>query len=82
MIIKPTELTQLQLPHKRGSIAMARSPALNSASAQFYITLKPLPELDWRFSVFGRVVEGMNIVDSIEEGDRIVKADVLSNRNL
>ena len=53
---------------------MARTKNVNSASSQFYISLKSLPELDGRFAVFGKVIKGMNIVDLIEEEDFIVKA--------
>ena len=53
---------------------MARSQAPDSASAQFYVALRPLPELDGRYAVFGRVVDGMEIVDAIQQGDRITKA--------
>jgi len=53
---------------------MARSKAVNSASSQFYILLKSLPELDGRFAVFGKVISGMNIVDLIEEEDFIIEA--------
>ena len=38
------------------------------------MALRPLPELDGRYAVFGRVVEGMEVVDSIQQGDRITKA--------
>ena len=53
---------------------MARSQAPDSASAQFYVALRPLPELDGRYAVFGRVVGGMEVVDAIQQGDRITKA--------
>ena len=53
---------------------MARSKDLNSASSQFYILLKSLPELDGRFAVFGKVISGMNVVDLIEEEDFIIEA--------
>ena len=53
---------------------MARSQAPDSASAQFYVALRPLQELDGRYAVFGRVVDGLDVVDSIEQGDRITKA--------
>ena len=77
LIVNPIDLPKLQLSHVRGSLAMARSQALNSASAQFYIALKSLPELDGRYSVFGRVMKGMNVVDEIQEGDIIVKTTLL-----
>jgi len=57
---------------------MARSQAPDSASAQFYIALKPLPELDGRYAVFGRVIEGMEVVDSIQADDRIISADLIT----
>ena len=53
---------------------MARSKKINSASSQFYISLKSLPELDGRYAVFGKVISGMNIVELIEEEDFIVQA--------
>ena len=64
----------IELMHKRGYLSMARSKELNSASYQFYILLKTLPELDGRFAAFGKVISGMNIVDLIEEGDFIIEA--------
>ncbi len=64
----------IELKHKRSSLSMARSEKVNSASSQFYISLKSLPELDGRFAVFGKVISGMNVIDLIEEEDFIVEA--------
>tara|TARA_B100000700_G_scaffold330281_1_gene455719 strand:- start:1635 stop:2345 length:711 start_codon:yes stop_codon:yes gene_type:complete len=64
----------IELRHERASLSMARSKQLNSASSQFYISLKSLPELDGRFAVFGKVVSGMDVVDLIQEEDFIIKA--------
>ena len=75
-ITNPSQLDSLRLNHERGSVAMARSQAPDSASAQFYIALKPLPELDGRYAVFGKVIEGMDVVDEIRQGDRITKASL------
>ena len=74
----PAELERLTLSHERGAVAMARSQAPDSASAQFYLALRPLPELDGRYAVFGRVIEGLDVIDRIEQGDRITSAS-LSN---
>ncbi len=74
LIINPNELIQLELIHQRGSVAMARSQAIDSASSQFYIALRALPELDGRYAVFGKVVKGMAIIDKIEQGDKIISA--------
>jgi peptidylprolyl isomerase len=58
-----------ELPNKhsnvRGSVAMAKTSAPNSATSQFYINLKDNLHLDSNYSVFGIVVEGMDIVDAI-----------------
>jgi peptidyl-prolyl cis-trans isomerase B (cyclophilin B) len=78
----PGQLSRLKLPHQRGSVAMARSSDPNSASAQFYIALKALPELDGRYAVFGRVSKGMDVVDRIEQGDKLITATVLQGGTL
>ena len=64
----------IELKHKRAYLSMARSKAINSASSQFYISLKSLPELDGRFAVFGKVISGMNVVELLQEEDFIVEA--------
>ncbi len=64
------------LSHTRGAVAMARSQLPDSASSQFYIALADLPFLDGSYAVFGYVTEGMDVVDSIEQGDRIESATV------
>lgn len=66
-----------QLTHTRGAVAMARSQAPDSASAQFYFALADLPFLDGSYAVFGTVTEGMDVVDAIQQGDRIESARVV-----
>jgi peptidyl-prolyl cis-trans isomerase B (cyclophilin B) len=56
---------------------MARSQAPDSASSQFYITLADLPFLDGNYAVFGYVTQGMEVVDTIQQGDRIESARVV-----
>ncbi len=68
------QINKIELKHKRSYLSMDRSKALNSASSQFHILLKPLPELDGRYAVFGKVISGMNIVDLIQEEDFIIEA--------
>ncbi len=65
-----------QLKHTRGAVAMARSPLPDSASAQFYIALAQLDPLDGDYAVFGYVTQGMDVVDKIQQGDRIESAKV------
>lgn len=70
------------LPHMRGAVAMARSENNDSANSQFYINLGPSFALDGKYTVWGRVFEGMQYVDRIERGEppanpsRIVKASI------
>ena len=57
------------LPHERGTLSMARSQDPNSANSQFFICFKPSPFLDRQYTVFGKVIEGMELVDKIKRGD-------------
>jgi len=56
-------------PHERGTLSMARSGNPNSANSQFFICFKPAPSLDRQYTVFGKVIEGMEFVDKIKRGD-------------
>lgn len=66
------------LEHERGAIAMARSDAPDSASSQFYFALDEIEFLDGDYAVFGNITEGLDLIDSIEQGDRIEDAEVIS----
>ncbi|HTT76348.1 MAG TPA: peptidylprolyl isomerase [Candidatus Binataceae bacterium] len=73
--ISPTE------KHVRGTVAMARkgdqvNPERKSSGSQFYICLAPAPFLDQQYTIFGGVVEGMNVVDQIKVGDHIKKVTI------
>ncbi len=57
------------LPHERGTLSMARSSDPNSANSQFFICFKAAPFLDRQYTVFGKVIEGMEFVDMIKRGD-------------
>ena len=57
------------LPHERGTLSMARSQNPNSANSQFFICFKQASFLDRQYTVFGKVVEGMDFVDKIKRGD-------------
>ncbi len=58
------------LPHDRGTVSMARSSDPNSANSQFFICFQPAPFLDRQYTVFGKVIEGMEIIDKIKRGDQ------------
>ncbi|HDS01712.1 MAG TPA: peptidylprolyl isomerase [candidate division Zixibacteria bacterium] len=51
--------------HREGTLAMARRDDPNSASSQFYICLAPRPGLDGRYTVFGKTIEGLDVVHEI-----------------
>jgi cyclophilin family peptidyl-prolyl cis-trans isomerase len=88
--IKPEDSTQLlydkilegsqpKLRHTRGAVASARQPSLlESGSSQFYIALSDLDFLDGSYAVFGYVTRGMDVVELIQQGDRIESAKVIS----
>jgi peptidylprolyl isomerase len=57
------------LPHVRGAVAMARAAEENSANSQFFIMFMPRLILDHKYTVIGRVIEGMQYVDAIEKGE-------------
>ena len=57
------------LPHERGTLSMARSSDPNSANSQFFICFEQSSFLDRQYTVFGKVIEGMEFVDMIKKGD-------------
>ena len=57
------------LPHERGTLSMARSSDPDSANSQFFITFKEAPHLDRQYTVFGKVIQGMEFVDLIKRGE-------------
>jgi len=75
----------------RGTLGMARTSDPNSANSQFFIMFAPAPNLDGQYTIFGRVVEGMQYVDQIKRGtgsngmvsdpDRIIKMRVAAHEN-
>jgi peptidylprolyl isomerase len=57
------------LPHVRGTVSMARTNDPDSANSQFFIVFYPRFALDHKYTVFGRVIGGMDVVDRIERGE-------------
>ncbi len=57
------------LPHERGTLSMARSQNPDSANSQFFICFEPAPHLDRQYTVFGKVIKGMEFIDKIKKGD-------------
>jgi len=73
------------LPHVRGAVSAARAQSEDSANSQFFIVFQPRLALDRKYTVFGRVIDGMDYVDAIERGEppanpsRIVHAWIASD---
>jgi peptidylprolyl isomerase len=76
--------------HVRGTTSMARAQDPDSGDSQFYIMFQPSPHLDGQYTVWGKVVEGMEFVDMIKKGsasrngsvtdpDRIIKMQVAAD---
>ena len=63
----PAEFSNM--PHEKGTLSMARSSDPNSGNSQFFICFEKAPHLDRNYTVFGKVIEGMDFVDQIKRGD-------------
>ena len=57
------------IPHEKGTLSMARSNDPNSANSQFFICFKVASHLDSQYTVFGKVIKGMEFVDLIKKGE-------------
>ena len=75
------------LPHLRGTVSMARAETEDSANSQFFIMLMPRLTLDKHYTVFGRVISGIQFVDAVQRGEppanpsRIVQASIVSDNH-
>lgn len=67
------------LTHKKGAVGMARSQDPDSASSQFYIVLEDAKFLDKNYAVFGQVTDGMDVVEKIAVGDKMLKVTIGDN---
>ena len=63
----PAEFSDI--PHEKGVLSMARSSDPNSGNSQFFICFESAPHLDRNYTVFGKVVEGIEFVDMIKRGE-------------
>jgi peptidylprolyl isomerase len=68
--------------HTRGSLSMARSSRPDSADSQFFIVLKDARFLDGKYTVWGRVVKGMEFVDKIKRGEPPTNPDKIISMRL
>lgn len=69
------EVANNPLRHERGSLSMANAGP-NTNGSQFFIAHSPQPHLNGRHTVFGKVVNGLDVVDAIRQGDKMIKVTV------
>jgi peptidyl-prolyl cis-trans isomerase B (cyclophilin B) len=69
------EVSGNPLTHEKGVISMANAGP-NTNGSQFFITLSPQPHLNGRHTVFGKVVQGQDVVESIRQGDRMQEVQI------
>jgi peptidylprolyl isomerase len=62
-------------PHVRGTVSMARAQSPDSADSQFFICFEPAPFLNGQYTVWGKVIEGMENVDKIKRGEPVTDPD-------
>ena len=74
-IINPLEIKNLKHNFEKGSISMVKINETRSSSTEFFFSLNNLPEFDGRYSIFGRVISGSEILDKIDKNDLINKIE-------
>jgi cyclophilin family peptidyl-prolyl cis-trans isomerase len=90
--VKNLQVELSELKHEKGTVSMARGEALDSASTSFFICLAPQPSLDGKYTIFGRVVNGMDVVERMgsvptfdnerpKERLDLIRAEVIKKEN-
>ena len=74
-IINPLDIKNLRHKFNKGSLSMVKINEKRSSSTEFFFTLNNLPEFDGRYSIFGKVISGSEILDKIDKNDLIKKIE-------
>ncbi len=77
-ILDPSEIVNLTNLFEEGSIAMVKSGERSSSSTEFFLVTNKFPELDGRYSIFGKVIKGIEILKKIDKEDLIYEI-IISN---
>jgi len=77
-IKNPSEIVNLVNTFESGSIAMVKSGKNNSSSTEFFFVTSKIPELDGRYSIFGKIIKGLGVLEKINKED-FIKAVQISN---
>ena len=74
----PDETEDLINTFKGGSIAMAKRGKKNSSSTEFFFVTNKIPELDGRYSIFGKIINGLDVLEKIKKGDYIKSVEIFN----
>ena len=74
-ITNPLEIKKIRHKFEQGSISMVKINEKRSSSTEFFFSLNSLPEFDGRYSIFGRIISGLEILDKIDKNDVIKKIE-------
>ena len=77
-INKPYEIENLVNTFESGSLAMVKSGKINSSSTEFFFVTDKIPELDGRYSIFGKIIKGLDVLEKINNGDYIIGVNISS----
>ena len=77
-IVDPSQIVRLANFFEKGSLAMVKSGKRNSSSTEFFFVNNKFPELDGRYSIFGKVTKGIEILDKIDEKDMIYEIVIIN----
>ena len=75
-IKNPYETENLVNTFEKGTIAMVRSGKNNSSSTEFFFVTNKIPELDGRYSIFGKIIKGLDVLDKIKKEDYIKEVKI------
>ena len=75
-IVDPSEIINLSDFFEKGSLAMVKSGERDSSSTEFFFVTNKFPELDGRYSIFGKVVKGIEILEKINKEDFIFEITI------
>ena len=75
-IKNPSEAENLVNPFESGSIAMVKSGKNNSSSTEFFFVTNKIPELDGRYSIFGKIIKGLDVLKNIDKEDYIKEIQI------
>ena len=75
-IKNPSEIENLVHTFEAGSIAMVKRSNNASSSTEFFFVTSKIPELDGRYSIFGKVIKGLDVLGEIEDGDFVMEVKI------